>query len=503
MADAKGGNFGTLSWGMGLDTKDFKKKMKDIRKKTKSFGQNMSASFVKIGKAFAGVGLAAGASAAGILLFTKNSLEATNAQILLADSIGVTQGDVAALELSATKFGVSQDMLIDKMREFGGLDEFNKLADQVKNAGDESAQLAKAQELLGNEGLKLLPILQQGSEGFAAMKREAGELGLALSPTQVEESRIAWEQYESTILSIKGLGTQLAQAFLKPLGNIAAGVEAFVKTFKDDIIAGFTFVSEGMTTLIRGAIDLFSRYGIPFINAFISFAGQIGGAFQTLFDYLSPATKGAVGGFGALFSGITDFIATFKQSMIIGITKPIEFVIKGVFGSLSFMIKELGLLIGGFAQRMAMMKVISQETADNIGGFFHESGNKLSKLGQNLSKPFVDAQAEAEKNMVDILTKKYKKDQEQQIKFKGLVGEFSVNFGKAAANAAAKASKKVSKVVSDSFGTSVSDKFAGLALSGSQEEANLMRVGKTAQIQKDQLRELAGIKKAVNKIGVV
>ena len=69
-----------------------------------------------------------------------------------------------------------------------------KIADQVQGAGDEMAQLAKAQELLGNEGLKLLPILQQGASGFAAMEQEAVALGLALSPEQVAESRVAWEE---------------------------------------------------------------------------------------------------------------------------------------------------------------------------------------------------------------------------------------------------------------------------------------------------------------------
>ena len=134
-----------------------------------------------------------------------------------------------------------------------------------------------------------------------------------------------------------------------------------------------------------------------------------------------------------------------------------------------------------------------------ISDSFVEQGMSIRKLGRDLAKPFADNQREAEKEMVSILTEKYKKDQKQQTRFKGIIGEFTTNFGKALDNAA----KVPAKVVAAAMEASVSDKFAGLALSGSQEEANLMRVGKTAQIQKDQLRELAGIKKAVNKIGVV
>jgi hypothetical protein len=500
MADAKGGNFGTLSWGMGLDTKDFKKKMKDIRKNTKTFGKNMSLSFLKIGGAFAAVGIAAGAAGAAILLFTKNSLEATNAQILLADSIGVTQGDIAALELSATKFGVSQDMLIDKMREFGGLDEFNKIAEQVKNAGDETAQLAMAQSLLGNEGLKLLPILQQGSDGFAAMKREASELGLALSPVQIEESRVAWEQYEDTILNLKGLGTQLAQAFLKPLGLISAAAEGFIKTFKTDLITGFKFVSKGMENLIMGAINIFIKFGIPFINSFISFAGQIGGAFQTLFDFLSPATNSAIGGLVSMFNSVTDFIATFKQSLIIGITKPIQSVVRGAFGLLQKLFLGMRDMLAPILFGLVEVGAISDKTAQGLVNQFGDLATELHLQGIKIAKPFADAQKQAEKDMERILTDKYKKDQKQQTRFKGIIGEFTTNFGKALDNAA----KVPAKVVAAALEASVSEKFSGLALSGSQEEASLKNTSKNRErFEKDNIKQLIDLNRNFEKLEAI
>ena len=351
----------------------------------------------------------------------------------------------------------------------------------------------------------MLSVLQQGSEGFAAMNKEAVALGLALSPVQIEESRVAWEQYEDTILNLKGLGTQLAQAFLKPLGLISAAAEGFIKTFKTDLISGFKFVSKGMENLIMGAINLFIKFGIPFINSFISFAGQIGGAFQTLFDWLSPATSSAIGGLTSMFNGVTDFIATFKQSMIIGISKPIEFVIKGAFGILSFMVKEMGLLIGTLAQSMAMFKIISQKTADNLGVFFHETGNNLSKLGQNLSKPFVEAQEQAEKDMVRILTERYKKDQKQQTRFKGIVGEFTTNFGKALDNAAKVPAKVVAAALEASVSeASVSEKFSGLALSGSQEEASLKNTIKNRErFEKDNIKQLNDLNRNFEKLEAI
>jgi len=500
MADAKSGNFGTLSWGMNLDTKEFKKKMKDIRKNTKKFGQEMTDQFKTIAKGFAGVTAAAIAGGGGMLFFAKNSLAAVNAQLLLADSLGTTQAEIAGLDLAAQKFGVSQDMLIDKMREFGGIEEFKKIADQVKNAGDESAQLAKAQEILGNEGLKLLPILQQGAEGFARMKQEALDLGLALTPEQIAESRVAWEQYEDTILNIQGLGKQIGQAFLKPLGLISAAAEGFIKTFKTDIIGAFTFISESMSSLIMGAVDLFSRVGIPFINAFISFANQIGDTFQVLFDFLTPATNGAIGGLTSMFDTVTDFIATFKQSMIIGITKPIEAVIRGAFNGMALLSGFIGDQIVGIAAGLSELGVIDDNQLQAISDSFVEQRLMLRKTGREFAKPFADAQKDAEKQMVNILTDKFKKDQKNQMRFQGILGEFTTNFGKALD----KAAKVPGEAVAAALSASVSDKFAGLALSGSQAESSLKNESRNReQFQRKNLNGLAGIEKAINNLEAV
>ena len=500
MADAKSGNFGTLSWGMNLDTKEFKKKMKDIRKNTKKFGQEMTDQFKTIAKGFAGVTAAAIAGGGGMLFFAKNSLAAVNAQLLLADSLGTTQAEVAGLDLAAQKFGVSQDMLIDKMREFGGIEEFKKIADQVKNAGDESAQLAKAQEILGNEGLKLLPILQQGAEGFARMKQEALDLGLALTPEQIAESRVAWEQYEDTILNIQGLGKQIGQAFLKPLGLISAAAEGFIKTFKTDIIGAFTFISESMSSLIMGAVDLFSRVGIPFINAFISFANQIGDTFQVLFDFLTPATNGAIGGLTSMFDTVTDFIATFKQSLIIGINKPIEFMIRGAFSLLDSFSRFIGKLILENAAVLTEAGLMSENMFQGISDAFVDQGAAIRKMGRDLAKPFADVQKEAEKEMVNILTDKFKKDQQQQMRFKGIVGEFTTNFGKALD----KAAKVPGEVVAAALSASVSDKFAGLALSGSQAEASLKNDSRNRErFERNNIQGLAGIENAINNLEAV
>jgi len=500
MAETNGDQVGSLFWGMDLDLSEFKKKAKKAEGRMKKFGSNVTAQFKTIAKGGAIIAGAFAAAGAGIMIFTKRTLEANNAQILLANSLGATQADIAALALGSERFNVKNKALIDRMREIGGIEAFSKAADEVKNAGDEVAQLDKAMELFGNQGSKILPILQQGADGIASMKAEALELGLALTPEQVEQNNVVWTIWEDTLFNIKGLSKQIGLSFSDSFGTMAAGVKGFITVFRKDIIAGADFVAEKMRNFMIGTLDLFVKFGIPFINGFILFANQIGSAFETVFNFLSPATDSALSGFSALFSGITDFIATFKQSMIIGITKPIEFAIKGAFSLLSSLSGFIGKLILENSAILNEAGLMSDEMFQGISDSFVEQGMAIRKMGRDFSKPFADAQKDAEKEMVKILTNKFKKAQSQQLKFKGIIGEFTTNFGKALENAAAVPAKIVSKALE----TSVSDKFAGLALSGSQEEANLLNAGKkNEQVQKDQLKRLSGIEKPINKIGAV
>ena len=472
------GKIGSLFYGMTLDTSEFKKNLKDARKKLGETGKWFRTGFASMAKSGALLATAAVAASTAMLVFSKNVLEATNAQLILADSIGATQEEVAGLELSTQKWGVETNMVIDKMREAGGLSKFKDMAEQVKTAGSEVEQLAMAQKLFGNEGLKMLPLLQQGAQGFANMEAEARALGLALSPEQIAKSRVAWEEYESTIMSIKGLGKQIGTAFLEPLGLVAAGAKSFIATFKTDIIAGFTLMSDVIAGFIRGAFDLFTTYGIPFINGFISFAGQIGDAFSTLFEWMSPATNSVLGGLGSLFSGVTAFISTFKQSLIIGIATPIQFILRSAFSLLRTFLDKLGDLLTKMAFGLAHLKVISEKTAEGVALTFGDADQSLKRAGDALSKPFTAAIDTAMEEMVNIFIDQDKKNSSQVDKFKGIIGNFEMKFGAQLVKLpviAVNAAKEMA--------ISVSEKMSGMILSGSQAEQNIINQTQDKMVQ--------------------
>ena len=76
------GKVGSLFYGMTLDTKDFKKRIKDVKKSLKSAGEEMRETLSAISTGFTVVGTAVAAGATGILAFTKATAEANNEQII-------------------------------------------------------------------------------------------------------------------------------------------------------------------------------------------------------------------------------------------------------------------------------------------------------------------------------------------------------------------------------------------------------------------------------------
>ncbi|MEE9352578.1 MAG: hypothetical protein V3U78_09980 [Thiotrichaceae bacterium] len=499
MAQAKG-KVGSLFFGMTLDTNDFKKNLKEVKKQLADAGKEMRQSFSTI--ATAGVALGAGLAAAGtgMLFFAKNTAEATNEQLLLADSIGATQSEIAGLELGAQKFGVEQGMLIDKMREFGGIDAFKEIAEQVKGAGDASEQMAKSQELLGNEGLKLLPILQQGAEGFAQMEKEAFDLGLALSPDQIEKSRVAWDAYEDTLVSLQGIGKQIGTALLEPFGVASAGLGSFIKTFKDDIINGFSFIADVITGFIQGAFELFAEFGIPMINSMLEFAAALGDTFSDIFDIIAGDGASTFSFIGDFFKGFLEFMATFKQNFIATVTGMVNTVIRGAFNGIAKFSNFLGDLLIDVTALAEAMGLVEEGFTDAVAESFGEQAAQIRGLGRELAKPFKQAQETATDEAAKILERLADKNEKDQNTFLSGIAAFNMRFGKTVSDAGETVKKAAIELaeVKD-------EQRAGVIVAGSQEEAKILNAqgDKNLQIQQKQLKEAIKQTKALQGIGVV
>ncbi len=470
------GNAGSLFFGMTLNTNDFKKKLKDASKTLKTTGGRIKKNLKTIAKGGSLLSGAIAGSSAILLSFAKVTAEATNAQILFAKSIGSTQSEVSGLELASEKLGVETSQVLDKVREFGGLDEFKIYADQVKNAGGEQEQLNKAIEIFGGEGAKLVNILKLGSSGLKEMEQEALKLGLGLSPEQIAKTTKSWNIFEDTLLSIKGLSKQLGTTLMQPFALASGAVDAFIKTFRKDMLNTFNFISDIMSSSIRAGINVFHDVGIPAITTYISFVNQIGSAFARLFNFIANSSplKSIVGGIKEVASTLNILVANFEQIFISGVTGSISTVIQFAFNSLS----KFSDFIGDQLVTLAFA-IGKDDFAQNLSDAFTEQSIKIEKIGKDLAQPFVIAMKDADKKLEENIEKQADQTLKNQLVFKGVV----LNIEKALSTGSEKLEKNIKRGFTESI-KSISSQRSGLAITGSQEEF------RTRSQKQDQMLEI-------------
>lgn len=147
---------------------------------------------------------------------------------------GMAQANRAAIEAGAglkTYQRSFEDLNID-FREFAKLDQeqqFMVLADAVKNATDKNKAMAASQTILGRAGLEMLPLLQQGAEGY----KEITEGLKTFTDEQVDAAAEANDAANKLITNLKvgfvdffsfiGKMVQGSRAALGQMGEMAEG----------------------------------------------------------------------------------------------------------------------------------------------------------------------------------------------------------------------------------------------------------------------------------------
>lgn len=355
------GKVGNLFFGINLDSKEFKKGMRDIKKNMKSFQKDMKNGFADVAKGALVLTSAITGLTVGALALAKSTAEIVNAQDILAESLGSTQSEIAGLELAGDTMGVSYDMLIDKMREFGGIDEFKKLAQDVMTAGDATAQLAKAQEIFGNEGLKLLPILQQGARGLNDYVDEAKKLGLALSPDDVDQMTGAWGKFEKAMQKLTGLTRQLGLVFSTEFGNLSEMLGDLISNNLPHLVAGVAVVW---------------------------------GAFKTWFENMSDGVRFLLDEFASLTDGVFDEFSA-QELIIIGLANPFETLLftlgkltEKFLSVVSFPIRKLAEFFAWTIKQMAMVARALVKMLPGDGGAPTKFMEKLVNAAQEVQDEF-------------------------------------------------------------------------------------------------------------------
>ena len=232
-------------------------------------------------------GLAAVAGAAGFGYMVKSSLEATDALAKTASKIGTTTEALGALRYAANLSGVETTTLDMAMQRFtrrlseavkgtgeakGALQELGinareisqlpldqrmaVLADAFGSVSNETDKLRLAFKLFDSEGVALVNMLNNGSDGLKAMFDDAESLGLIMRSNAAK-------------------GVEQASDSLYRMGRVAIGV-------RDSFVAGIApaikLVSDRIVILAKDAVDSqggFQAFAQTLAVSFINFSRSV------------------------------------------------------------------------------------------------------------------------------------------------------------------------------------------------------------------------------------
>lgn len=464
------GSVGTLSWSAKLDSNEFKKGVRKVKKEMKEAQKAVGESLKIMAQGFAVVTGAVTGATVALGAMVKQSADVVNSQKILADSIGATQQEIAGLELASDSMGVSYDQLIDKMREIGGIKEFEKLADDVASASSATESMKIAQEALGNEGLKLLPILQQGSAGLKAYSQEALKLGLALPEDKVNALTSAWGAFEKAMQMVRGLTRQLSAELSESFGKFFVLIQSLVTTFRTDFIKAFQAVNRGFVSFIEFTVDQINKNVIPAYIAFINAIGDVGEALEVLYDFFFDSPVSSV------VNGWTDdlllFFSTMKESLAVGFVKAFSMafnaVSKIIKGTIDTSTKPLRVLLGLLNQA----GVISDEALDKMLDKVNLLSDAFSITADNIKKDIKEIQDVLQDDLNDAVEKTFDKSTALRKTFDLSIKTGFSEFDESMAGGDGDGKDDPIKVELDSGVASQSNV---IATAGSVEEFNIMR----------------------------
>lgn len=263
-----------------VESAALRKGLDDANKKLEAFG-------AKVDKVAKGVALAFGAklakdAALALAGFVQHGAEVADQMGKMAQSTGVSVEALSGLSYAAKLSDVSTEDLGTSLSHLnknlaaaagggkeqsaafkalgisvrdssgnvrGAGDVMGELADKFRGMEDGAGKAALAQELFGKSGARLIPLLNGGREGIAAMTAEADSFSLVIGA----QTAAAAEEFNDNLTRLQamadGVAVRLAENLAPSLNSL---VEEFIRATKEG--GGLKDVVDFIATALRGLV---------------------------------------------------------------------------------------------------------------------------------------------------------------------------------------------------------------------------------------------------------
>lgn len=143
---------------------------------------------------------------------------------------------------SLIRLGVPLSLITDRSKRADQV--MLVLADRFKNIQDPIAKSALAQQVFGASGAKLLPLLNKGSQGIAAMGKEARSLGVIMDEGMIKEGAEFDRTLSRIWIVLKNITFVIGAELIKYLGPL-------VEQFQKFIVQNRKFLALGIAAVMK------------------------------------------------------------------------------------------------------------------------------------------------------------------------------------------------------------------------------------------------------------
>lgn len=254
------------------------------------------------------------------------------------------------------RLGIPLDMVRDKSISADQV--LLSLADRFKDLPNGMYKTALASEALGGSGAKLLPLLNKGAQGIAAMGKEGRSLGVVLSEGAVKQGAEFDRQWTKVWLVLKNISYLIGNQLIKYL-------RPFVMEFQKFVVSNRQFIALGLATVFKSL-----GYSLELVFKTVKFMGE---RFKFLIEVLGGLER------------VSRVIAIVLSALVAG-------RLVASIGTLILSFRSLASVIGVIASPAALIGaaflalfLVIQDLFSN-DSLIKEWFNKLSNMFPNLSK---------------------------------------------------------------------------------------------------------------------
>jgi len=220
-------------------------------------------SFLQVGSAFddmaqrTGVAVEALSTLSYAAKLSDTSIESLQGALMKqAKFMGELRSGSAAAAQTLAELGLSASQMLAMSPE----QQFLAFADAIAAIPDASQRASAAMGVFGKSAGELLPLLNEGAAGIAAMQQEAIDLGLQMSGDTAESAAKAADSLDALFAVVKATAVQVGSAFAPALTIAAKVLSSLLGTSKDYIAVAIQVASAiGAAILVMKAYTTATR----------------------------------------------------------------------------------------------------------------------------------------------------------------------------------------------------------------------------------------------------